>query len=361
MRQTVPIENGAQVGIIVVSTISIFIVAVSVGLRLVAKQISKKMDYSDYCILVALLWNTALHTCCMLLVTRGGFGFHTQDIFVRFGPDVATFFFKGIMSFALLWNATVCFSKLSILLMYTALIPIPFMVHWARGIGLVIILWNVGNIIAGFLICRPFAKNWDFAIPGTCGSQPDYYFAMGVINIITDIILIILPMPYLYQLQLPLKKKLLAMAMLSVGIMTWVITIYRQTLLPGLDFTDMTYTGVLATMLSGLEPSVAIALACLPLLRPLCVSRKAHQHSGYDYGSGGDSELYSGKDRKSSSRPFTELNDNDDSSEVQLTPMKPVQNVQVSTSPENNSDRSVGLPVAQAITVERRWEVQRSH
>ena len=59
------------------------------------------------------------------------------------------------MAFALLWNATVCFSKLSVLLMYTALIPVRSMIIWARSIGAVIIAWNVGDIIAGFLICRP--------------------------------------------------------------------------------------------------------------------------------------------------------------------------------------------------------------
>lgn len=30
----------------------------------------------------------------MLLVTHGGFGFHTMDIYQRFGPETATFFFK---------------------------------------------------------------------------------------------------------------------------------------------------------------------------------------------------------------------------------------------------------------------------
>lgn len=174
----------------------------------------------------------------MVLVTHGGFGFHTAEIYTRFGADTATFFFKvskhfpvftektadhtksqGIMSFALLWNATVCFSKISILLMYTTLIPNRSLTLWARAIGLFIILWNVGDIIGGFLMCRPLAKNWNAAIPGTCGSQPDYYFSMGVINIITDIFLIALPMPYLYRLRMEWRKKILAMALLSIGVM----------------------------------------------------------------------------------------------------------------------------------------------
>lgn len=123
------------------------------------------------------------------------------------------------MSFALLWNATVCFSKLSVLLMYTTLIPHLSLALWARAIGAFIVMWNTGNIVGGFLVCRPLAKNWNFSLPGTCGSQPNYYFSMGIINIITDIFLIALPMPYLYRLRLELRKKILAMALLSIGVM----------------------------------------------------------------------------------------------------------------------------------------------
>lgn len=44
----------------------------------------------------------------------------------------------------------------------------------------------------------------------------------------------------------------------------------------------MTYEGVLATLLSGMEPSVAIALACLPQMRSLFARNKL---APYGYGS----------------------------------------------------------------------------
>jgi hypothetical protein len=122
------------------------------------------------------------------------------------------------MSFSVLWNATVCFSKLSVLSMYAAMIPKSSMSKWARILGALIIIWNIANIIAGLLICRPFAKNWDFTLPGTCGRQPAFYFAMGLVNLITDAVIIVLPMPYLYNLRLAWRKKLAAMALLSIGI-----------------------------------------------------------------------------------------------------------------------------------------------
>lgn len=128
-----------------------------------------------------------------------------------------------------------------------------------------------------------------------------------------------------------------------------------------MNFEDMTYEGVLPTLLSGLEPAVAIVLACLPLLRPLFGRRRTPNSSkaGYDYGSSGGGALYSSKkDTRNASRgPFTELDDeqeiSDNSSEVQLHPLKSGRNVQISSEPVEQS-----APVnLSGIAVERKWEV----
>jgi hypothetical protein len=55
MTEMISIENGQQVSIMVTSSISILIAIVSVGLRLVARSIGNKIDYSDYCIIAALV------------------------------------------------------------------------------------------------------------------------------------------------------------------------------------------------------------------------------------------------------------------------------------------------------------------
>ena len=118
----------------------------------------------------------------------------------------------------------------------------------------------------------------------------------------------------------------------------------------------MTYDGVLATVLSGIEPAVSIVLACLPLLRPLLGRRKSRK-SGYDYGSSGGSGLYSKQVTRSANGPFAELDDDrddtDNSSEVQLQPIKPVQ---ANTSAKQKEHVSPKLSLA-AINVEKRFEV----
>lgn len=120
----------------------------------------------------------------------------------------------------------------------------------------------------------------------------------------------------------------------------------------------MTYDGVLATVLSGIEPAVSIALACLPLLRPLLGRRKKGSTKGYDYGSSGGSGLYHSKQGvRSASRPFAELDDegddNDNSSEVQLQPIKPVRRVNIASQGGHSPPK---LSLA-AINVEKKFEV----
>ena len=77
---------------------------------------------------------------------------------------------------------------------------------------LVAVLLEVG------LLCRPFEYNWNKYIPGICGDTTQAYEAVGILNLITDLTIIILPMPVLWKLQLPVAKKV-ALTMFGVGVL----------------------------------------------------------------------------------------------------------------------------------------------
>jgi hypothetical protein len=110
--------------------------------------------------------------------------------------------------------------------MYTALIPFRNLLLPARILGVVIVLWNVGGIIAAFTICQPFSYNWDQSGVGHCGSQPLYYTWLGIINVITDVLMLGLPLPFLYNLQMKTQKKVTLLLMFSVGFMCVQIQIH---------------------------------------------------------------------------------------------------------------------------------------
>lgn len=104
--------------------------------------------------------------------------------------------------------------------MYTMIIPVDRMFLAAKILGGFIIVWNVVNFFSGIFMCWPIAYNWDQSISGGhCRSQPHYYFALGLINLATDVATIALPMPFLYKLLLATSKKLAAMSMFSIGLL----------------------------------------------------------------------------------------------------------------------------------------------
>ncbi|KAH8846063.1 hypothetical protein MCOR27_010397 [Pyricularia oryzae] len=271
----IPIENYTQIALLVVSWLCIVICICVVTMRVWARRrVTPRLDGADYCTLTALFFNTALHVDILIMVHRGGFGFHVDEIAKRFGPDALELFFKVIISFTLLWCATTAFTKLSVLLLFTTLFPTRRMRMAAYVMGGFIIVWCTGAVVATLLMCQPFEMNWNRSIPGGhCGDDPLFYTILGVINIIVEVAILLLPMPVIYKLNMPLHRRLVVVGMFSLGFGTCAVTIYRQTKLEGLDFEDMTHEGAVATLLSGLEPSVALTLACIPLLRPLLCRR----------------------------------------------------------------------------------------
>lgn len=74
-------------------------------------------------------------------------------------------------------------------------------------------------ILGSFLICQPVAFNWDQTIVGHCGNSVTLWLSHGVLNIITDLIVLLLPMPYLYSLEMPLYNKLVLMVTFGLGLL----------------------------------------------------------------------------------------------------------------------------------------------
>lgn len=77
---------------------------------------------------------------------------------------------------------------------------------------------SVGQLIA-LLVCRPIAYNWNHMIEGRCYNQPEALEAVGIVNLLTDLLIFILPMPMLWGLQLPLGKKIGLTITFGIGLM----------------------------------------------------------------------------------------------------------------------------------------------
>lgn len=82
------------------------------------------------------------------------------------------------------------------------------------------ISYDIAVFFEAVLLCRPLAYTWNKSVPnGNCGNTTLAYEAVGILNLLTDLAIIILPMPLLWSLNLPAAKKLALTAIFGVGIM----------------------------------------------------------------------------------------------------------------------------------------------
>jgi hypothetical protein len=104
--------------------------------------------------------------------------------------------------------------------MYSKIFSMRAFVWTARITAMIIVVWALTTTLMGFLMCRPFAFNWNPTLPdGHCGNQVLSYQVTGALNLITDLVVLVLPMQYLYSLNLALYKKIVLMVSFAVGIL----------------------------------------------------------------------------------------------------------------------------------------------
>jgi len=116
------------------------------------------------------------------------------------------------------WAVANMFIKISILHLYCTIFWKKTFQRVSYSIMAFAICLAVIIVLQAFLICRPFAFNWDPYIPGgKCGNQIAGYKAQAIINIAIDISIVVLPVPMLWTLQLTWSKKLGIYFMFSVG------------------------------------------------------------------------------------------------------------------------------------------------
>ncbi|KAK8084911.1 hypothetical protein PG997_006182 [Apiospora hydei] len=294
-----------------------------VALRLIARRkAGRELDASDYLILVALvnvLGYQGLNMACVLV---GGAGWHVKELTERFGIESGpTTFIKMMLAQQIVWATSLAFTKISILVLYCRIFTLRMFTIVAWVTSVVILLWVILVVAGSLAICQPAAFNWDQTIPGGhCGDSVKLWLSHGILNIITDMVVLLLPMPVLYQLQMVLYKKVVLMFTFGMGLGVVVISAFRLHSLVEVDMTDVTYTVPLPIMWSALEPCLGITLACVPLLRPLLGGDDKHSSNEERYDMGGVKTIQTIGQKKS--RKFDQLRD-DDCSITQLTSTTP--------------------------------------
>lgn len=74
-------------------------------------------------------------------------------------------------------------------------------------------------LIETFCLCQPVQYNWDKSINGKCVGENTAYLIAGIVNLLIDTFIVILPMPQVFRLQMTLVKRVSIAGMFGLGAM----------------------------------------------------------------------------------------------------------------------------------------------
>ncbi|KAI9717115.1 MAG: hypothetical protein M1828_007448 [Chrysothrix sp. TS-e1954] len=265
--------------------------------RLVSRFLTRKrLEWNDYLILLAYIPKLGIDIASILLV-HYGIGRHLGTLSAEQMRQYGQKFEQVLYVGSFLYAPTITLIKLSILSLYWSAFPSRWIHATTVALGGIIVAWGIACCLVGLLACLPIHKSWDPTTPGHCINLQHYYYGLQIPNIVTDFAILGLPFYPIWKLHLPTEKKVLMSGVMCIGLLTCIFDIIRLVVLVRLpNGGDAAWNQTNASVWTDLEPSVAILVACLPILRPLLHPltfwRMRQNQSSVKYGSGAEAEEY---------------------------------------------------------------------
>ncbi|KAI4638641.1 hypothetical protein J4E93_009942 [Alternaria ventricosa] len=200
---------------IVIASVIVFL-RVYVRIRL----IRLKLATDDYLIISGAFFTISLSVANMVCGWYG-VGKHTPDI----PNEDLTPMLKANLATRLLYVVAICLVKFSILVFYHRLDPrrptrwiVYFLMAWVAALSIV-------TFFVLLFVCTPPSLFWDPAgqalHPEKClkqDTQQVFFNINGIMNIVQDFAIYILPMHIVWKLQMPRGQKMALCALLGVGL-----------------------------------------------------------------------------------------------------------------------------------------------
>ncbi|KAJ5387566.1 hypothetical protein N7509_010107 [Penicillium cosmopolitanum] len=240
---------------------------VAVGLRFLARRLAGGRLYlDDWLMLVALLFKYG----CSIGVTTllyNGLGSHIDTI----PPKNLEWYFKVAWANNFVYPGCIAFIKLSILALYKRIFSTKKMNLAVNFMASFVVVWMVGNFIAGAINCLPVQKFWDRSLEGACMDIAPFSYGQQIPNILSDAIILVMPLKVVWTLPIPKSQKVMLSGVFIVGGLTLIfdcVRLWRMIILSR-SGPDITFNQAPVVLWTCVEAAVGIVAACLPNLRPL--------------------------------------------------------------------------------------------
>ncbi|KAH7108852.1 hypothetical protein B0J11DRAFT_240172 [Dendryphion nanum] len=221
--------------------------------------IMRSVGIDDY--MIALSWILAcVSSIIYSLLARYGLGLHLWD--VPFSKFNGNFFKFGVIS-GTFYGLSIMLSKLSILVLFLRYLPQkPKKAIYATIV--VVILYSLISSFEWLYACRPLEKYWDLSITrGSCINWLKITIFSGVMNTVTDGVILILPIFMLRKVRLPRWEKIgLVLVMMTGGFVLAISIIRLKKTIDMASNPDITWEAVHSGIWWMIEMHIAIVCAC---------------------------------------------------------------------------------------------------
>lgn len=249
-----------------VSVVTWFLLAVAtiaVLTRLFTKRaVSRRLNADDGLVIISLLFDIGAGIAVSFQAANG-LGKPKSAL----NEAQIQIFSKSGYAVGFLHLATLCFAKLSIIVLLRLLSPSKLHQRLGMWIGIFIATWGaVSEIASAFQCGLPDAWN---SFGNTCYSRTSFWRSVSVINILTDLALIFLPFYIIQGLKMRLIQKSIVLACFSSRALDIALTVVQLTYTSAFHSSDITLHLWKWTLCTQIVQCLTIITSCVPYLRPL--------------------------------------------------------------------------------------------
>ncbi|KAH7336017.1 hypothetical protein BKA66DRAFT_479925 [Pyrenochaeta sp. MPI-SDFR-AT-0127] len=250
---------------------TLFTIAVAVYIMRMYTRL-RNLGWDDYTITLAVVICT-VELALQIAAYSQGLGRYQYYVSAEDQVDIFRYIFA--MCLVGIWTAPLVRISISCMLLRLKTSPAW---QWVLKtiIGIQIASAGASNICQ-VVQCRPVRAMWDVVPGAKCWSPAQiqaYGYVYNSVNIMSDILLSLMPISFIRKLRRPLFERLLLAFLMALGLIAGSIAIMR---LISLRKFDLTSGGSLRSLsetvlLTRVEELVGIIAACAPLLKPSLVS-----------------------------------------------------------------------------------------
>lgn len=257
---------------LIVTTLFLVLATVAVIVRILARRQSCLDFWWDDWLIIAAWPFTTIMIAIQIVLALHGTGYQPKQIVINIYPNG-----QLQAAFRAFYHASLVSSKASILFFYLRIFTAhDWTLLYTRLTLYLVFAWGIVFNIASLSTCPPSPEPHN-----TCLSQTALTTALNVTNVVTDLMIIIIPQYALSRLSLPVKDKLGLMSCFVFGIACVGLVVYRIgfNLVPTPP-SDINSNQITNLLTYNLEPCLALICACLPMCRRFLV-KPCRRRSGW--------------------------------------------------------------------------------